>query len=317
VVPVSRAAAITALAFAAGPAVCGASHGSYGPAPDFDHGAHGDHGRLELPAPAQTAASRFALAIVLDPRGRALVDVGADDFVIEEAGEAREILSVRVADYPVAVLVDNGGAARTDYPRIQKAVGRFVERLGPRPVALVSLGLPPKLFASFEDQRPVVLERLQAMSADGSAESQPLHAAALAAERIRSTGALFSTLIVVTASPVETGGVEAESLIAPVIDSRAAVHVIARRQADGSGAPDAGGSRPLDLLRDLAEQTHGRYTAIYSSASYQPALDRLADRLTTELIIEYIVPVGSKPSDVKVGVRIPGARVLGMGVAPR
>jgi hypothetical protein len=52
-------------------------------------------------------------------------------------------------------------------------------------------------------------------------------------------------------------------------------------------------------------------------ASYQPAFDRLAARLTTELLLEYIVPIGSKPADVKIGVRLPGARVRGLGVAPR
>jgi hypothetical protein len=56
---------------------------------------------------------------------------------------------------------------------------------------------------------------------------------------------------------------------------------------------------------------------IYSASSYQAALDRLADRLTSEMLIEYLVPVGSKPNDVKVGVRIIGTRVRGLGVAPR
>ena len=46
-------------------------------------------------------------------------------------------------------------------------------------------------------------------------------------------------------------------------------------------------------------------------------LDRLADRLSTEMMVEYLVPNGSKPVDVRVGVRIPGARVRGLGVAPR
>ena len=56
---------------------------------------------------------------------------------------------------------------------------------------------------------------------------------------------------------------------------------------------------------------------VYSAASYQSALDRLAERLTSEMMIEYIVPAGSKPNDVKVGVRLIGARVRGLGVAPR
>jgi hypothetical protein len=35
------------------------------------------------------------------------------------------------------------------------------------------------------------------------------------------------------------------------------------------------------------------------------------------MLIEYLVPVGSKPHDVKVGIRIVGAKVRGLGVAPR
>jgi hypothetical protein len=35
------------------------------------------------------------------------------------------------------------------------------------------------------------------------------------------------------------------------------------------------------------------------------------------MMIEYLVPVGSRPKDVKIGVRIIGARVRGLGVTPR
>ena len=51
----------------------------------------------------QTGASRTALASITDPRNTPLVDVGADDFVIQEGGAAREILSVRPADYQESV----------------------------------------------------------------------------------------------------------------------------------------------------------------------------------------------------------------------
>jgi hypothetical protein len=87
--------------------------------------------------------------------------------------------------------------------------------------------------------------------------------------------------------------------------------------ANRRGQTAAGGARSSPALRALAEQSRGDFTVIYSSASYQAALDRLADRLTSEMMIEYLVPVGSKPNDVKVGVRIIGAKVRGLGVAPR
>jgi hypothetical protein len=257
-------------------------------------------------AAAQIGASRFALATVIDGRGRPVVDVGADDFVIQEADEARDILSVRVADYPIAVVVDNGAGGGPDFPWIQKSVTRLLERLGPRPIAVVTAGGPPEVVASFEDDRDIVLERLAELRAGGAAESRPLAGAALAARTIHGTGALFSAIVLVTSSPVEGFISGATELSASVIDSGAVMHVVAKRGTPGG-----------DPLRSLAEQTHGLFTPIYTGGSYPPAVDRLTDRLTTELMVEYLVPVGSKSRDVKIGVRLPGARVQGLGVAPQ
>jgi hypothetical protein len=266
---------------------------------------------LSTPAlgrPGQTGASRFALAQVADSRGAALVDVGADDFVVQESGVEREILDVRVADYPVVVVLDTGAGARADFPSMRAAAARFIERLGPRPVAVATAGGTPKLAASFDDERATLLARLSRIEQAGTEDGQPLAAAALAAETIRSTGALFAAIVALTASPIEVAGPAADRFLAPIIDSRAVLHVVANRE--GVGATN-------QFLRGLVDQTHGDFTAIYAPASYQPAVDHLATRLTTELLIEYIVPVGSKASDVKIGVRIPGARVRGLGVAPR
>ena len=91
----------------------------------------------------QTGASRVALANVTDSRNKPLVDVSADDFVIQEAGTARDILSVRPADYPIAVLLDTGVEARADFPLMQKAVAHFIERIGQRPIALGTFGGVP------------------------------------------------------------------------------------------------------------------------------------------------------------------------------
>lgn len=255
---------------------------------------------------SQVGASRFALAQVLDPAGKSLVDVGPDDFVVQESGTDREILDVRVADYPVAIVLDNG--AKDDFEMMRAAVARMLERLGPRPIALITAGGSPRLVASFEDERPTVVERLTALEPAADEASQPLRATAMAGEAIKTTGALFSAVVAVTASPIEVTGADADPLLAPIIDSRAVTHVVTN--VNGIG-------QRVQLLRGIADQTHGNFTAIYSAASYQPAIDRIVARLTTELLIEYIVPVGSKASDVKIGVRIPGARVRGLGVAPR
>ena len=264
-------------------------------------------------AEPQTGASRVALATVVDPRNHPLLDVGADDFVIQEGGTAREVLSVRPADYPIAVLLDNGSAASADFPQIRKAVGHFIDRIGQRPLAIGTFGDPPKLVTTFEDDRSTVMARLDAIEADTTAGSLMLQGAARAGQVIRSTGSLFSAIVIVSATPIDASRDPQDEMIAQVVDSGAILHVIVNRAAQSSG----GDIRPGPAVRAIAEQTRGEYTTIYSAASYQAALDRLADRLTSELMIEYLVPVGSKPNDVKVGVRLVGARVRGLGVAPK
>ena len=264
-------------------------------------------------ADSQTGASRIALASVTDPRNRPLVDVSADDFVIQEAGIAREVLSVRPADYPIVVMLDTGSEARADFQLMQKAAAHFIDRIGQRPIALGTFGGTPTMLTTFEDQRPTVMTRLDEIAADPSAGSLLLQGTSVAAQTIRATGTLFSCIVILSAAQADASGGAPDELIAPVVDSNATLHVIANRP----GQTAAGGQRSNPALRALAEQSRGEFTVIYSAASYQAALDRLADRLTSEMMIEYLVPVGSKPNDVKVGVKIVGARVRGLGVAPR
>jgi hypothetical protein len=265
-------------------------------------------------ADSQTGASRFALVTVLDPRGKAVVDVGADDFVVQEAGAAREILSVRPADYPVVLVLDTGRDARGDFDLIRKAAEHFLERLGPRPLEIVTAGGTPKVIADFEDERDTVMTRLAELSGDPNAASAILQAAALAAQTILRSQLLFSSIVILSSSTVDGSQGLPDPMLASLVDSNAILHVVANRSVQ---AMSGTGFRPGAAIKAVAEQSRGEYTVIYSAASFQSALDRLAERLTTEMLVEYIVPVGSKPNDVKLGVRLVGARVRGLGVAPR
>ena len=261
----------------------------------------------------QMGASRVALATVIDARNRPMVDLESDDFVIQESGTAREILSVRPADYPIVVLLDNGAEARADFPVMRKAVAHFIDRIGQRPVIVGTFGSTPRLVSTFDDDRVAVLAKLDTLEAEITAGSLLLQGAALAGRTLKETGSLFSAIVLVSATPVDASQNTLEEMVAPVVDSGAMLHVIANRTTEALG----GNTAPAVALRSLAAQTRGEFTTIYAAASFQVALDRLADRLTSELLVEYLVPVGSKPNDVKVGVRVVGARVRGLGVAPR
>ena len=263
---------------------------------------------------SQTGASRVALATISDPRNKSIVDVGADDFVIQEAGASREILSVRPADYPIVLVLDTGSDARADLPMIRRAAAHFIDRIGQRPIAIVTIGGTPQVVSGFDDERTALTAKVDALDVAAGATSSILEGIGLAAQTLRRTGSLFSAIVVLSSASLDGSRGSPDALIASIVDSAAILHVVANRAVQAGAG---GGFRPGAAIRALAEQSRGEFTTIYSAASFQAALDRLADRLAAELMIEYIVPVGSKPTDVKVGVHIAGARVHGLGVAPR
>ena len=265
----------------------------------------------------KTAASRVVLAAVTDAQDRPLVDLGPDDFAIAENGSDREIFSAYVADYPVVVLLDEGAAAASDVQAIRSAVVRFISRLGPRAVAISTLARPSAIVASFEDDRVAALARLQNAAINPTAALAPIEAVSSAASLIGETGAPFSAIVVVSTRPIDTSQPAAPGLSQAIFESGAFVSVVVRRAPEtatgGRGSP---GRRDDDLLRDLSDQTHGQYITVFSAASYSVALDRIADRLATEMMIQYLIPPGApSTADVRVGVKIPGARVRGLGVS--
>jgi hypothetical protein len=238
--------------------------------------------------------------------------VGADDFVITEGAQPREVLDVHVADYPVVILVDDGpeAASQPALQDIKAAVARFIARIGQRPIAVGTLSRADRFVATFEDDRAEVLSRVGQL-APSEAPAVPLEAIAHASQLVSEAGAPFSAVVIVTSRPLAYVDPAAAERLPAVLASGATVHVVAARLSpDDNRAPNA-----PDLLRGLAEQTSGQYTSIFATASYAVALERLADRMATEMMIEYLVPPGPAAGDVRVGARIPGARVLGLGVS--
>lgn len=265
---------------------------------------------LQAQPDPQKFGGRSLLATVVNQAGATQVDLAIDDFVVTEDGRERDIVDVRIADYPVAVLVDDGNASAL--PVIKRAVDRFITRIGARPIAAAVLSSGTTLVADFSDERPQVLSRVSRMTPGVKDAAVTLDTVARAAQVLRETGSPFSAIVVVAADSVDPAQPIRGELLPVIIESGAAVHVVAGRSSkqDGTATADT-----PDLLRILAEQSRGQYTAIFSQASYSVALDRLADRLAAEMLVEYLVPAGSKAGDVRIGVRRPGARVVGLGVS--
>jgi hypothetical protein len=257
-------------------------------------------------AQQQLLSSRTLLAVVA-AGNRAIVDLGIDDFVVDEAGAAREVVDVHVADYPIVLLLDTSGPP-AGLDAIREAAARFVGRVGERDLAIV--GLTNMMITALGDDRAKALADLKSIHADGDAPIVPLETIARAVRLVQEAEAPFSTIVLLSSRALDAPEAGAGEFLKPVLASRIPVNVIALRPA--AAAAEAA----LDFLRDVANLTRGQYTTIYSPASFAIALERVADRLATELMIQFLVPPGSAAGgEVRVGVKVPGARVTGLGVS--
>jgi hypothetical protein len=263
-----------------------------------------------LAAPQDDTAGRVMLATVVNTRGETLVDFGVDDFVVSEGGQDRDVLDVHVADYPIALVIDDLAPPAT-WAALQSATARFITRIGERPVSITTLSSNGVSVTPLDAERAAALDRLRALAPRPDAPATALPAIAAASRELKATESPFSAIVVVAARAIDATDPVRGDLLPVIIESGANVHVVEAR----SGAPAVAERADADLLRVIAGQTRGQYTMIYSAASFSIALDRLADRLAAELMIQYLVPPGGRTGDVKVGVRRPGALVLGLGVS--
>ena len=258
--------------------------------------------------------SRLVLASVTDAQGRPVLDVTPDEFVVSEGGDRCEIVASYDADYPIVVLIDNSSEARADLEAIRSAVSSFLSRVGERFVAIGTLTNPPTMLTSLEEERAAVVARLERLTTSPTSVLMPIEAVALAAGAVRKNGSPFSAIVVVSAHSVDATQPQNTRLLQEIFESGAVVHVISRTSP--ASAPGRTASPPADLLRDLADQTRGNFTTVFSAPSYTVALNNLADRLGTETMVEYFAPPGSTASgEVQIGVRIPGAHVKGLRVS--
>jgi hypothetical protein len=215
------------------------------------------------------------------------------------------------------LLLHEDATAGSDRSLILQSAARFLRRIGQeRPVAVGTLTDPAAPIAEFDGERNAAVTELESRAAAPPGRTgvfAPLESVARAARMLQMLGSPFSSIIVTAnlASGTNRTGVGAQQL-SPVFDSRAIVHVVGRSAAGGLAA-----SSDAEALRGLADQTGGQFITIYSAASYAVALDRLADRLGAEMMVDFLVPQSdSRGRNVEAGVRIPGARVQGLRVSP-
>jgi len=145
----------------------------------------------------------------------------------------------------------------------------------PRPIALGSLTKPEALLSSFEDGATRPRRRLPC-SSRARPPRQPLQTVALAARAIRAPAPVLRHRVL-SAAPARS----------PRARRPSSSHRCKRRHGSTSWRAGNRDRRRRATSSRLSESTRGRFTTIYSTASFQAALDHLPT-VVDRIMIEYL-----------------------------
>lgn len=282
--------------------------------------------RLLAQQPLQT---RFVMASVLDQAQSPVFGLTPGDFIVEENGARRDVLEVRPANYPIAVLLDTSAGARQNFMQMRKAVADFAARFSGRPMSLTTFGDVPSRVVSFSDEGTKgVATAVDGLFARPDMESHVMDGMIQVAKDLQKLDSPLCVMVVVSAGGMDQSRRAPVDVLRPVLAAHTRVEVRETRspraagylkrprlRLDTSNARTEATQGLSEFMRAITERTGGRYELVFSGGGFEGALRELANELSAEVIVEYIVPDGAPPSkDLKVGVDIPGATVRGLGL---
>ena len=284
-------------------------------------------------ASAMQQSTRFVLASVVDSlTDTPIAGLSPDDFIVQEGTTPRETIAVRPANYPVAILVDTSQAARAEFTRMRKAVRQLVARMSGRDVAIYSFGDRAFRVTDFTRDTTRLERAVDQLFALPDGESHVLDAVIEAGKDLARREPAVAMIVVVSAGANDQSNRTPREVFEPVLASRSIVHVVEMRSIGASGrlgnvrgrrnfTSDRAAEAALglqELLQDLVARTRGDYDRVFAGSGYSASLDRLYQRLNAEVVVEY-TSAGGPPSDLRIGTRLAGGAVRGIGLdrAPR
>ncbi len=241
----------------------------------------------------------------LDGNGAAVTDLTAADFVVKEGGNERQVIKAEpaIARLQIAILVDDNGTGLFRVP-----VARFIESLLGRAEFAVSTvtGQTHKLVDYTSDTR--ALSEAVGKLIPGPATNdggQLLEGISETAVDLVRRRAGRPVIVVLTVGGEEHSTVSAHQVLDQLRESGASLHVVAvvgstLRPTVAPRTPAAMLDTNLNLsevLGDGPKRSGGHREEIGAIAGALTGLQRLADLLKQQYVIEYARPEGVKPSD--------------------
>ena len=245
------------------------------------------------------AQQRVVYASALDQKGTPVSGLAAPDFVVREDKVQREVLNVAPSSdaMQIALLIDNSQAAEPFLRDLREAASTFIGTIGADPsgakhqVAVITVGERPTINTNYTtnlDQATKGAQRIFAMSDSGA---YLLDGIIETSKNIKKRESLHPVIVAVITSGVELSDRPYQSVLEPLRDGGAALHVIV------VGRPITGDHDREMVLDAGTRDTGGRYDTVLTGTGLTPRLKQLAEELTHQYKVTYARPQTLIPPD--------------------
>ena len=240
-----------------------------------------------------------------DDNGLAVDDLSPADLSVKEGGKARDVVAIRPAKalMQIALIVDDNGTGLFRAP-----LYRFVQRLqGKAEFSIVTVVGQPLRLTDYTMDGRILGDVLTSLSArpgtpDGGQLLQGIYEAAM---DLTKREAPRPIIIALSIPGDEHTTLPARHVLDKLKDSGASLHVfLVAKSAARQTAPVTKPSELLEenmnlgeVLGDGSKQSGGTREDILASAGTLAGLQRLAEDLLRQQVIEYDLPPGTKRSD--------------------
>ena len=262
---------------------------------------------VPIQAESQTSLHRLFLKVV-DQTGRPVDGLTASDFVVTEAGMARTVTCVKLADDPmrIVLLIDTSHNVQPAIDNIRSAVQAFVDGIPPQhEIALVTIGNTPVIRQAPTTDHAKLKDLAKKLTTNGS--TILLSGLLEMYDRfLRDATDRWPLMMIVTSDGEEgSAGVDTAKFTAAAQDMQlkdVIVHAIVL-SVMGQGLE-------VQISHALTQATAGHYDSISAASALPAKMEELAkiiaagyDRTRTQYVLEYASDTKDPKADV--GINIP------------
>jgi len=270
-------------------------------------------GASTVPASAAGPTTRTVYITVVDDAGKAVSGLTPADIVVKEGGKEREVSSVAPASEKMrlALMVEKPLVGMS---LVRIGLAEFVVRMCPSAeIALFLVSQRNELMVDYTSDVDVLIDGIRNLPLSETRVTAAVPDAIFdMAKKFEKEKPARPVLVLVTVEQGQSTEVDPQSIINQLAKTKAQFWAVS---IEPSGSQPSGSVRSLadftgraQIIGDGSAQSGGRRIPIITVTGFQQGLQQVADDLSSQYLITYILPEGVRPADrMSVSLKKPGA----------